>query len=141
MDKYRSHTSSKSDFILAHCSFRMVNAIGWGAFLLLEVFYSGALTMFFSTELSLPFETILDVMRAYPDYKLITQTNNQVYFIYKVQDGDPDYVAFWDRFQNKPEETIFKKTQDALMRMETERVVPLFQGGSLKGTGIMILSS
>ena len=119
----------------------MVNAIGWGAFLLLEVFYSGALTMFFSTELSLPFETILDVMRAYPDYKLITQTNNQVYFIYKVQDGDPDYVAFWDRFQNKPEETIFKKTQDALMRMETERVVPLFQGGSLKGTGIMILSS
>ena len=126
--------------LLVHYSFRMVNAIGWGAFLLLEVFYSGALTMFFSTELSLPFETILDVMRAYPDYKLITQTNNQVYFIYKVQDGDPDYVAFWDRFQNKPEETIFKKTQDALMRMETERVVPLFQGGSLKGTGIMILS-
>ena len=129
------------DFIgLVYYSFRMINAIGWGAFLLLEVFYSGALTMFFSTELSLPFETILDVMRAYPDYKLITQTNNQVYFIYKVQDGDPDYVAFWDRFQNKPEETIFKKTQDALMRMETERVVPLFQGGSLKGTAIMILS-
>ena len=135
-----SHISHRNRIFLVHCSFRMVNAIGWGAFLLLEVFYSGALTMFFSTELSLPFETILDVMRAYPDYKLITQTNNQVYFIYKVQDGDPDYVAFWDRFQNKPEETIFKKTQDALMRMETERVVPLFQGGSLKGTGFMILS-
>ena len=115
-------------------SFRLVNAVGWGFFLLLEIFYSGALTMFFSTELSLPFETITDVMRAYPDYKLITQTNNQVYFIYKVQDGDPDYVAFWERFQNYPDETIFKKTQDALLRMETERVVPLFQGGSLKGT-------
>ena len=93
--------------------------------------------MFFSTELSLPFETIVDVMRAYPDYKLITQTNNQVYFIYKVDDGDPDYVEFWDRFINKPEETIFKKTQDALQRMETERVVPIFQGGSLKGVIIL----
>ena len=141
MENNLGHISHRNRISLVHYSFRMVNAIGWGAFLLLEVFYSGALTMFFSTELSLPFETILDVMRAYPDYKLITQTNNQVYFIYKVQDGDPDYVAFWDRFQNKPEETIFKKTQDALMRMETERVVPLFQGGSLKGTGIMILSS
>ena len=115
-------------------SVRLVNAIGWGTFLLLEVFYSGALTMFFSTELSLPFETIVDVMRAYPDYKLITQTNNQIYFIYKVEEGDPDYVAFWDRFLNNPEETIFKKTQEALQRMETERVVPIFQGGSLKGS-------
>ena len=115
-------------------SVRLVNAIGWGTFLLLEVFYSGALTMFFSTELSLPFETIVDVMRAYPDYKLITQTNNQIYFIYKVEEGDPDYVAFWDRYNNKKEETIFKKTTEALQRMETERVVPIFQGGSLKGT-------
>ena len=89
--------------------------------------------MFFSTELSLPFETIVDVMRAYPDYKLITQTNNAVYFIYKVEEGDPDYVAFWDRYNNKKEETIFKKTTEALQRMETERVVPIFQGGSLKG--------
>jgi hypothetical protein len=118
-------------------STRIVTGVAWGTFLLFEVFYSGALTMFFSTELSLPFETMVDVMRAYPDYKLITQTNNQVYFIYNVEAGDPDYVAFWDRFQNNPEETIFKKTQEALLRMETERVVPLFQGGSLKGISIL----
>ena len=89
-----------------------MNAIGWGTFLLLEVFYSGALTMFFSTELSLPFETIVDVMRAYPDYKLITQTNNQIYFIYKVEEGDPDYVAFGTDFltiQKKPFSKRLKK--------------------------------
>ena len=55
----------------------------WLFFLLINAYYGGALTMFFTSELGIPFETIEDVMRAYPDYKLLMMAGNQVYFIYK----------------------------------------------------------
>ena len=55
----------------------------WFFFLLVNAYYSGALTMFFTSEPSLPFETIEGVMRAYPDYKLMMMAGNQVMFMYK----------------------------------------------------------
>ena len=42
-----------------------------------------ALTMFFTSELGIPFNTIQDVMKAYPDYKLMMMTGNEVNFVYK----------------------------------------------------------
>ena len=57
--------------------------------------------------LTVPFESMRDVMRAYPDWKLQMMAGMQVFFIYKVQDGDPDYVKFWDRVLNMPDETTF----------------------------------
>ena len=86
----------------------MIISIGWLFVLLVMVYYEGALTMFFSTEVSVTFDSIRDVMRAYDDWKLMMQDVNDVYFVYYVQDEDPDYVAFWDRKLNKPEETVFK---------------------------------
>ena len=55
----------------------------WFFFLLVNAYYGGALTMFFTSEIGIPFNTIHDVMRAYPDHKLMMMDGNQVLFVYK----------------------------------------------------------
>ena len=116
-----------------YAGYRIVVSIGWLFVLLISVYYDGALTMFFSTEVSINFDSIRDVMRAYDDWKLMMQDVNDVYFVYFVQDGDPDYTAFWDRKLNKPEETVFKSAEEGVARMKQERVVLHLQEGTLKG--------
>lgn len=113
--------------------YKMIVSIGWLFVLLVMVYYEGALTMFFSTEVSVTFDSIRDVMRAYDDWRLMMQDVNDVYFVYYVQDEDPDYVAFWDRKVTKPEETVFKSAEEGVARMRQERVVLHLQEGTLKG--------
>ena len=55
----------------------------WFFFVLINAYYGGALTMFFTSELRIPFNTIHDVMRAYPDFNLMMMDGNQVLFVYK----------------------------------------------------------
>ena len=93
-------------------SLRFVRASGWYFMMLLEIYYSGALTMFFSTEVTAPFETIRQVMQAYPDWKLQCQMGMEVFFVYQAEDGDPDYVNFWERVQNAPDETVFESDSE-----------------------------
>ena len=113
-------------------SLRLVHSAGWYFMMLLEIYYSGALTMFFSTETSVPFENMRQVMQAYPDWKLQLQMGMQVFFVYKVEEGDPDYVKFWDRVENKPEETVFTKWDEGIRRMREDFGVILFVEGRLK---------
>ena len=112
---------------------RMVCSIGWLFFLLLSVYYDGALTMFFSTEVSISFNSIRDVIRAYDNWKLMMMEGNEVHFVYYVQDGDPDYTEFWDRKLNKPEETVFSAPKQGISRMQNDRVVLHLQESTLKG--------
>ena len=42
----------------------------WLFFVLLNAYYGGALTMFFTSEIPIPFNTIEQVMDAYPTWKL-----------------------------------------------------------------------
>ena len=55
----------------------------WIFFVLLNAFYCGALTMFFSSEISIPFISIEDVIREYPYWKLKMLNGNDVHFQYK----------------------------------------------------------
>ena len=114
-------------------SLRLVHSTGWYFMMLLEIYYSGALTMFFSTEVGVPFDTMRQVMQAYPDWKLQLQLGMQVFFIYQVEEGDPDYVKFWDRVENMPEETVFEKWDEGIRRMREDFGVILFEEGRLKG--------
>ncbi len=52
-------------------SFQIAITTSWYFFVLLNAFYGGALTMFFASEVSIPFEGMRDVIRAFPDWKLI----------------------------------------------------------------------
>ena len=114
-------------------SYRLIEVIAFTFFMLTEIYYSGALTMFFSTAPTLPFETMEQVMREYPTWKLMMRAGNDVYYVYKVQDGDPDYVAFWDRVTNEPEEAVFKAVGEGMDKVLNGFYVAQMQEGSIKG--------
>ena len=61
----------------------LTSTSSWFFFVLLNAYYGGALTMFFTSELPIPFNTIEDVMDAYPAWKLKMLAGNDVFFQYK----------------------------------------------------------
>jgi hypothetical protein len=103
--------------------YMITSIVAWYFFVLFNAFYGGALTMFFTTEVSIPFNSIEDVMRAYPDWKLKMMHGNDVHFQYKAIQGDQLYSAFWDRVTNKPDETIFHTLEEGLDILMKERAV------------------
>ena len=52
----------------------------WFFFVLLNAFYGGALTMFFVSEITLPFKTIRDVLQVFPSWNLVYLDGNDNYF-------------------------------------------------------------
>ena len=114
-------------------SYRIIELVAFSFFMLTEIYYSGALTMFFSTAPTLPFETMEEVMREYPTWKLMMRHGNDVYFVYRVLQGDPDYVAFWDRVTNEPEEAKFVSVADGMEKVLNGFYVAQMQEGSIKG--------
>ena len=69
--------------------YMIASTTGWIFFVLLNAYYSGAMTMFFTSEIQVPFNTVEDVMKAYPDWKLKFMGGNGVFFQYKaIQVGD-----------------------------------------------------
>ena len=63
--------------------YMITSTCGWTFFMLLNAFYGGALTMFFTSELSIPFNNIEEVMRAYPNFVLQMMAGDDVHFQYK----------------------------------------------------------
>lgn len=80
----------------------IASTTAWFFFLLLNAYYGGALTMFFTSEVSIPFNTIYDVMKAYPEWKLKMMNGDDVYFQYKALEGDVLYKEFYDRVKTNP---------------------------------------
>ena len=74
-----------------------------------------------------------DVMKAYDAWKLMMQNGNDVYFIGPVDDGDPDFVAFWERKNNLPEETVFNSVSEGLDLMLNDLIVIHMQEGTIRG--------
>jgi hypothetical protein len=67
----------------------------WYFFVLLNTFYGGSMTMFFTSTINIQFEGINDVIRAYPEWKLVFFTGTEAYFSLKAE-CDPDYAKFWN---------------------------------------------
>ena len=53
----------------------------WFLFVLLNAFYGGALTMFFVAEISIPFNTMRDVVKIFPEWKLLVAETNKAIVI------------------------------------------------------------
>jgi hypothetical protein len=67
----------------------------WYFFVLLNAFYGGAMTMFFTNTINIQFEGITDVIRAYPEWKLVLFNGTEVVFALGAE-RDPDYAKFWN---------------------------------------------
>ena len=104
-------------------SFKLSSLFSWLFVLLINAYYGGALTMFFTSELTLPFNSIEDVMRSYPDWNLKFIDGNDIHFIVKAKSGDPLYSEFWERVTNKREEHVFQNLEEGLNMIKKERAV------------------
>ena len=52
----------------------------WFFFVLINAYYGGALTMFFVSEISLPFQTMEDVLKLFPSWNLVFLDGNDNFF-------------------------------------------------------------
>ena len=104
-------------------SFKLSSLFSWLFVLLINAYYGGALTMFFSSELTLPFNSIEDVMRSYPDWNLKFIDGNDIHFIFKAKSGDYLYSEFWERVTNFREQHVFQNLEEGLNLMKNERAV------------------
>ena len=95
----------------------------WSLFMLIEIYYEGALTMFLTTEKGVSFKSIKDVMKGYPEWKLMMRSGFEVYYMHHVESGDKDYVGFWDRVKNKPKESVFHGVNQVLEDHRNDPVV------------------
>ena len=65
----------------------------WFFFVLINCWYGGALTMFFTSEIRIPFTNVEQVMREYPNWKLLMMVGNDVHFQYKAVQVKSDYCC------------------------------------------------
>ena len=113
-------------------SFKLASLFSWLFFLLINAYYGGALTMFFIGEITLPFNSIEDVMRSYPDWNLKYRVGNDIFWKVKAKAGDPLYSEFWERVASNQEEYTFQNLEDGLNLIKNERSVIHIGEGDLK---------
>jgi hypothetical protein len=111
----------------------IASTTSWIFFVLLHAYYGGALTMFFTSEMSIPFINIYDVMEAYPNWKLLAGDTSDASYIYKALDGDSAFQEFYDRFKNNPRENTFHTIKDGLLMLQNEMAVLHVSLSELKG--------
>ena len=92
----------------------------WSFFLLLNSYYSGAMTMFFANENGLPFQNVRDVMQS--SWKLKFFDGNEIYFRVPANNGDPDYVEYWQKVLESPG-TFNVPVKDALKTLSEPNTV------------------
>lgn len=125
-------------------SFLVAETSGWIFFLLVSAFYGGAMTMFFTTQAPLPYESVRDVLKSYPGekqsmkylirhksfscllvsaLKLIHMVGMDADFASPASQGDPDYATYWKMVQESPEDFQFASTAKLVERMTNGNVV------------------
>ena len=70
---YLSNKQSKSGTLINifFSSYMITSFSSWTFFVLLNAYYGGALTMFFVSEPTLPFNTLRDVLKAFPSWNFV----------------------------------------------------------------------
>ena len=79
-------------------AYQQILAISTGLFfVLLNSFYGGAMTMFFATDITLPFDNIREVIQASPEWELLLRKGMESTYTTYIEQQDTDYTAFMDR--------------------------------------------
>ena len=112
-------------------SFKLTALFSWLFFVIINAYYGGALTMFFTSELTLPFNSIEDVLRSYPDWNLKFKDGDDRSFIVKAKSGDPLYAEFWERVTSNREAYTFQNLEEGLDMIKKDRAVIYIGEGQL----------
>ncbi len=82
-------------------------ATGWTFFLLVQAFYAGALTMFFSSSTDIPFSSAREGLLLYPRWKMVLPTDERVLVDFLAKEArDPPFVEFYQRSEEPGQERI-----------------------------------
>ena len=90
--------------------------------LLVISYYGGALKMFFTTEITVPFETQRQCMEAYPEWKMMFRKGNENIFLQRTG-FDTLYKEFWERVEDHPDLVTYSSTADGVKLIFEEQVV------------------
>ena len=58
----------------------IVMTVFWVSYMMTQSYYAGAMTMFFSSEVTIPFEDLSGVMEVYPDWKFKIMVGTEILF-------------------------------------------------------------
>ena len=89
--------------------------------------------MFFSSEITLPFETIKGVMKEYPTWNLMLNADAEALYRAKAKTGDPDYIDLVKRINNNPNKILFSSVEEGLLKLKEGRNVIHITEGYLNG--------
>ena len=121
-----------------HVSFRIIHACVMVFVILVNAYYGGALTMFFSTEAKVSFKSLMDVLRD-PSWNIVIRNGCHVqvkglkillsffsgseswYYFLRDRYGDKEYVRLVDTLEERPEEMFYGDLGEAMKRMENGR--------------------
>ena len=114
--------------------YQLTSITAWLFFVLINGFYGGAMVMYFSSEITIPFHSRSDVLKAYPTWKLKTQTAMDLLFRGGfVPPGEEDlYAEFLERMYNEPENAVINSIQEGLDLIQQEQSVIYINENQLK---------
>ena len=113
-------------------SLRIVKSIAWLTLFLVIVHYEGALTMFFTTDVTVPFETRMQALLAYPEWKTMIREGNDRNFNELAEEGIPVYIDFWNRLEETPEEVYYGGIKNGVDLIRNEQVIIHISGKALR---------
>ncbi len=103
------------------------------------------MTMFFSSEPTIPLSSLRDVMRESEGWRLVIRrgkqipyntivliqsgigtvqncfVGNEAHFFYLRDAGDPDYIKLFKRIKEDPENTAFSSVEDGMAKLREGR--------------------
>ncbi|XP_040577544.1 uncharacterized protein [Lepeophtheirus salmonis] len=91
-------------------------------FVLLNAYYGGAMTMFFTTEVTVPFETITDVMEN-PDWSVVYTEGDSFGLRSRLPRGNKDVNDYWAKVEEDPLPFVVPSIMEGLKKAKKERVV------------------
>ena len=97
---------------------KLIFLVAWITHFLILGFYDGALTMFFADEVPALFTSKMDMMKAYPDWKLHFHKGDP-YVSVQADDGDEVYQKYAQIIKDAPNELLFDNIGDAIQRMKS----------------------
>ncbi len=101
---------------------RIVVATGWLLFILTNAYFGGALTMFFSSEASLPFLSLEEGAEAFPTWTFLHKYGSDLVLLdYHKSDGTVGLPKLLNRVLKNSEKFIVNSEIDGLNRMSREK--------------------
>ena len=118
-------------------TFRISILAAWLLFILIQAYYSGAMTMFFTSANSLPFDTVRQGLAMWPEWKMLVHQESIIHIQPLAEAGDPYFKPHWDRIQSS------EKVEEELLITDEKFGVMLskpgyFYYGSDTKTGTMM---